>query len=453
MGEERQPGLFGTDGIRGITGQYPLDRVSILKLARCLGDQWRGKKLLLGRDTRASGSQIVDQLIRGVGDNADIFDCQVIPTPGLSHVIDRGGYDGGVMVTASHNPGAYNGIKLFLGSGEKPPDELESHIEEKFFSMPPVEEKDLSPKNGPPVNNVHDQAMDLYQEFLLRSARGLDLSGLKIVLDCAHGATYRIAPAVFRALNPGTEVINDRPDGWNINEKCGSTDLENLTETVASDGADLGIAFDGDGDRVIFVDREGFVLDGDYALFLISHYLKMSQGLANNLVVGTIMSNLGLEDALARKGIKLIRTRVGDKNVSREMAERKTDIGGEKSGHIILSPPQKTGDGILTALFFLKSLSHFQLRPEQVKKQLTPAAQESRNIAIREKRDLERWEELNRLRADFNRDHGDHSRVVIRYSGTEPVVRVMMESKYQDVIDKNLDLFVRVIESSIGEKK
>jgi phosphoglucosamine mutase len=366
-------------------------------------------------------------------------------------VIDQGDYDFGLMITASHNPSRYNGIKLFQGNGEKPPDLLEKQIEGKFFSLafPDSGDQDRAPVSA---RNVHDQAMEIYEKFLLRCAGDADLSGFKLVLDCAHGATYRIAPKIFGSIGRISRIINHQPDGRNINKNCGSTDLRDLKVSVLEAGADLGIAFDGDGDRVMFVDREGFILDGDYALFLIARYLKMNQGLSGNRVVGTIMSNMGLEAALALEGFELLRTDVGDKNVYRELVEKDSEIGGEKSGHIILKSLQKTGDGILTAIYFLKSLSYFQLKAHGVKELITPYAQESRNIVVREKRTLGDWEELNQMIARFNREFGDYSRVVIRYSGTEPVLRVMMESKYQDVLDKNLDSFVELIESGIGER-
>ena len=444
--------MFGTDGIRGIVGKYPLDRESVIKLGRCLGELWNGKRVLLGRDTRESGEDILAQLAVGLGEMNDLYDSGVIPTPGLSYVIDQGDYDCGLMITASHNPYKYNGIKLFQSNGEKTSRKFEKQIEKKFFSLSFLEGVESRTRQTHHIKQVHCQSAEIYKKFLIRCAGELDLSGMKIILDCAHGATYRLAPDIFRILNPNTQVVNNRPDGRNVNDKCGSTDLEELKKSVLKNRADLGIAFDGDGDRVMFIDNDGFILDGDYTLFLISQYLKINNDLSSNLVVGTIMSNLGLEEALAGKGIRLVRTDVGDRNVYLKMAEKKTELGGEKSGHVILKKFQKTGDGILTALFFLKSLTRFQLKPEQLKKQFVPFVQESRNIVIREKRDLQDWLELNRLLTGFNHEYGRHSRVIVRYSGTEPVLRVMMESKHQDVIDKNLDSFVDLIESSIGEK-
>ncbi|MCK4835790.1 MAG: phosphoglucosamine mutase [Candidatus Aminicenantes bacterium] len=451
MSSQNQQELFGTDGIRSITGKYPLDQASLIKIGFCLGELWKGAKILVGRDTRESGENIVNQLAYGLGKSTNLYCCEVIPTPGLSYVIGHSDYDYGIMITASHNPFVYNGLKLFQGNGEKTPGMLERRIEEIFFSTKLNNESEFYQEKIKQTNRVQTESQEKYEQFLVDNASELNTFKLKIVLDCANGATYRIAPELFKELDLDPIVINNQPDGRNINEKCGSTDLSHLKETVILNNADLGIAFDGDGDRVIFVDRDGFMLDGDYTLFLISNYLQKKNQLYNSMVVGTVMSNLGLEEALSQRGIELVRTSVGDKNVYREMKEINSILGGEQSGHIILKNLQKTGDGILTALFFLKALAYFRLKVEEVKKEIIPFPQAYRNIALKEKKSLSEWDELNELVAHFNNQYGKNSRVVIRYSGTEPLIRVMMESKYQNIIDENFDLFVNLIESTIGE--
>ncbi len=457
--------LFGTDGIRRRVGQFPLDDDSLVKLGAALGTLIPGSNLITGRDTRDSGPHIENLIGTGILGTSPgaakspplkpggITGCGIIPTPGLSFAVDHGDYDYGIMITASHNPYTDNGIKIFGSDGEKIPEAMETQIEDIFFHLPP---SPVSLSSLPSISHAPARDKDLYRDFLSSQAAGLE-TGIKkiagkIVLDCAHGATFELAPRVFRELGLESIVLHAAPDGKNINQDCGSTCLEPLKETVINRKADLGMAFDGDGDRVLFVDNAGRTLDGDYTLYILSRYFLRTRSREdfNKIVVGTVMGNLGLEKSLERLGITYIRTPVGDKYVYREMKQRHSILGGEQSGHTILRSFQKTGDGILTALYFLKSLVYLGIKPAEVFGQLTLYPQVTKNITIKEKKDLSRWDQLNERIAAFNERHGDNSRLLIRYSGTEPPIRLMMESEHRSDIDENLGKFEQLITAAIG---
>lgn len=451
MSNVKENRLFGTDGIRSSYGEYPLDRASVIKLGNAVGRVLWGSRIVIGRDTRQSGETIMRLLssgISGMSAKWNIYDCGVIPTPGLSFITDHDDFDFGIMITASHNPWTDNGIKIFKGDGEKIPARLEKELEEVFFSIGEPVEVD------PAVDPVGDGVRDIYRNFLTNVASQLDpltLKGFKIVLDCANGATFAEAPAIFKQAGFTLAVINDAPDGKNINRGCGSTDTAMLQKQVKEERADLGIAFDGDGDRVIMADPQGNILDGDHTLYLIARYLLETDHDFNKLVVGTVMGNLGLEKALNQMDIQYARTPVGDKYVYEEMKKQRSILGGEQSGHTILRAFQRTGDGILTALFFLKALFHFGMTPGQVFRNLHLYPQEVKNIPIREKRDLKQWDQLNDMIREFEARHGMNSRVLIRYSGTEPKIRVMLESEEKPIIHEYMEKFGHIIKSTIGK--
>lgn len=451
MSNVKENRLFGTDGIRSAYGEYPLDRVSVLKLGNAVGRVLWGSRIIIGRDTRQSGETIMRLLssgISGMSAKWDIYDSGVFPTPGLSFITDHDDFDFGIMITASHNPWTDNGIKIFKGDGEKIPARLEKELEEVFFNIGEPVELD------PAVEPVGDGVRDIYRNFLTNVASQLDpvkVKEFKIVLDCANGATFEEAPAIFKQAGFAPVVINDAPDGKNINQGCGSTDTTMLRQRVKKEKADLGIAFDGDGDRVIMVDPQGNTLDGDHALYLIARYLLETDHDFNKVVVGTVMGNLGLEKALNQMGIQYARTPVGDKYVYEEMKNRQTILGGEQSGHTILRAFQRTGDGILTALVFLEALFHFQMTAGQVFHNLRLYPQVVKNIYIREKRNLDQWDQLNDMIREFDARHGMNSRVLIRYSGTEPIIRVMLESEEESVIHEYMGRFEHLIKSTIGK--
>lgn len=443
--------LFGTDGIRSSYGEYPLDRASVLKLGNAVGRVLWGSRIIIGRDTRQSSETIMRLLASGISGMSakwETYDCGVIPTPGLSFITDHDDFDFGVMITASHNPWTDNGIKIFKGDGEKIPARLEQELEEVFFNIGEPVELEAA------VEPVGDGARDIYRNFLANVAAQLDpvkVKEFKIVLDCANGAAYAEAPMIFKQAGFAPVVINDAPDGRNINRGCGSTDTAMLRRRVKEERADLGIAFDGDGDRVIMVDPEGNTLDGDHTLYMVARYFLETDHDFNKVVVGTVMGNLGLEKALDQMGVQYARTPVGDKYVYEEMKKQQSILGGEQSGHTILRAFQRTGDGILTALFFLKALFHFEMTPGEVFRNLRLYPQEVKNITVREKPDLDQWHELNKLIWEFNARHGNNSRVLIRYSGTEPKIRVMLESEEHAVIDEYMRKFEYLIKLTIGK--
>jgi phosphoglucosamine mutase len=447
MRRTKKSRLFGTDGIRGRVGDFPLDDESLFKLGRAMGERLKDCRILFGRDTRKSGEKIMERMAAGISNRAKVFDCGVLPTPGLSFMTGRSNFDYGVMVTASHNPYYDNGIKIFNGNGEKIAPEFEMDIENIFFSINNAV-KDENSRVQPHIVKIRDK--DRYRDFLIEEASHLKGEKGKAIIDCAHGAVHEIAPAVFQETGFETEIINAAPDGKNINRDSGSTNPKKLGEEVITRGADIAAAFDGDGDRVIFADQNGNILDGDHSLYIISRHLLETDQAFNKIVVGTIMGNLGLEKALSRMGITYIRTPVGDYNVYREMQRRDALIGGEQSGHTILRRLQRTGDGILTAIYFLKALAYFDLKPVDLFKQLPLFPQVTKNIDIRKKKDINTWDALKRMMEDFTGKHAGNSRIIIRYSGTEPKIRLMIESGEESIIHENIEKFENLIKSEIG---
>jgi phosphoglucosamine mutase len=443
--------LFGTDGIRQQVGRFPLDDDSIAKLGQAIGTLIPGSKIIIGRDTRESGPHIEELIAAGI--SAESSQCHitragVIPTPGLSFITQQNDFDYGIMITASHNPYTDNGIKIFGSDGEKVPGKMETQIEDIFSRL---QEPRLSSSQKHLIKDTSPETIKIYRHFLsTHAANGIKGTPLKIIIDCAHGATYEVAPLIFREAGLEPVVLHADPDGKNINLECGSTYLEPLKNTVISQKADLGIAFDGDGDRVLFLDPRGRLLDGDYTL---SQYFLQTRSHKdfNKIVVGTVMGNLGLEKSLEQLGITYIRTQVGDKYVYQEMKNHHSILGGEQSGHTILRSFQKTGDGILTALYFFKAVAYLGIKPAELFEQLFLYPQVTRNIKIREKKDLDHWDLLNEMMAAFHNRYGDNSRLLIRYSGTEPKIRIMMESEHQTIIDENIEKFEKLIQSTIGE--
>ena len=445
--------LFGTDGIRQQVGQFPLDDHSIARLGQAVGTLTPGAAIIIGRDTRESGQYIEELIAAGisaVSHQCRISSAGIIPTPALSFITQHYNFDYGIMITASHNPYTDNGIKILAGDGEKVPEKLEAQIEDIFFRL---QDSWLpaSPKNR--IKDSSTENKEIYRHFLCsHAANGIKGIPLKIVIDCAHGATYEMAPMIFKEAGLEPVVIHTEPDGKNINRECGSTHLEVLKKTVINQNADLGIAFDGDGDRVLFTDRSGRLLDGDYTLFILSKYFLHTRSHKdfNKIVVGTVMGNLGLEKSLEQLGITYTRTQVGDKYVYREMKNLNAILGGEQSGHTILRSFQKTGDGILTALYFFKAAAYLGIKPAELIEQLLLYPQETLDIKVKEKKDMDQWDQLNEMIANFNNRYGDNSRLLIRYSGTEPKIRLMMESEHRAVIDENIGKFEHLIKSTIG---
>ncbi len=434
--------LFGTDGIRGMAGEFPLDEGTLIKLGQVIGSLAAKPRIAIGRDTRESGAAIENHLARGLAKKAQIYSSGVIPTPGLAYLTRNLGFHFGIMISASHNPYRDNGIKIFNRRGEK----ISAGLEKKISAALKTAMKIVP---GKPVINTIDHSHG-YMDFLLANGRNLKPGKTRIVLDCANGAASLTAPALFRSLGFNPLVSYYHANGRNINAGCGSTCPQTLKNIVIRGKADLGMAFDGDADRIIFADREGQILTGDHALYVMALYLHCNEPLFNSQVVGTVMANLGLEKALAAKGIEFFRTDVGDSQVYRQMKKSGAILGGEPSGHIILKHLQTTGDGLLAALFFLKALAYFKWSASDVRRQLSLYPQQTINIPVRHKKNLTRWKTLVRAKKEFADKHGSQARLLIRYSGTEPVIRIMMEARDMGVIQNKLPFFTSLIQNEIG---
>lgn len=435
--------LFGTDGIRSVAGAYPLDEPSLRRLGAVIASLSARPRVLFGRDTRESGPVIEAGLQRGLGRRARVFSAGVLPTPGLAFLTRESACDFGIMISASHNPHADNGIKVFDRRGEKIPAALEKRISREFHSR-----KRGPAASTPPATPLESGA---YVRFLLGEGDGLEGAGGRLAVDCANGAASFLAPALFRRLGLNAVVAHAEPDGRNINAGCGSTQPAALQKLVAGKRAALGVAFDGDADRVIFCDAGGRLLEGDHTLFLLARYLRDSEPRFNRVVVGTVMSNLGLERALKRAGIALLRADVGDKHVLRLMKKSGAILGGEPSGHVILRHRHSSGDGLLTALYFMKALRHFAWDAGQLHERLRLFPQRTLSIRVRRKRDLRRWPAFQRQAGLFAGRHGRRARLLARYSGTEPKLRIMIEASDPEIIDGTLPLFQSLVENEIGE--
>jgi phosphoglucosamine mutase len=428
--------LFGTDGIRGVAGEPPLDPKTIAALGIALGDdlnrQGLGEKpVLIGMDTRESGPLIAAQLAEGLKKSgvASQF-ADVVPTPGVAYLTRTGDFSAGVMISASHNPFQDNGIKIFTRTGYKLPDEEEHEIEEETFRILeyvhlagfPI---DLAPADLIPTGDVRP-----YLDFLLSSLgpdSSTSLDGLKVVLDCGNGAASHLAPLLFREAGATVKAICNRPNGRNINLNCGALHVEGLREAVLEEGADAGVAFDGDADRAILISPLGRIIDGDAEMLIAARRLQADGHLARNLVVSTVMSNLGLEKALGRLGIEMVRTPVGDKYVLEEMLRRDAPLGGEQSGHVIFREYATTGDGMLTALKLLETCVRENATLDELAADLIVFPQLLVNIRVKDRRPLDELpgvvDEIRACELALN----GLGRVVVRFSGTEPLARVMVE--------------------------
>jgi phosphoglucosamine mutase len=432
--------LFGTDGVRGVANVYPMTAEVALQLGRALAYVIKfgsGRhRIVVGKDTRVSGYLLEYATVAGICSmGVDAVLLGPFPTPGIAYITSSMRADAGVVISASHNPYQDNGIKFFSGNGFKLPDELEARIE-VLMTQPEVE-------------GACPTATEVGQAFRLDDARGryisflkstfpkeMELDGLKMVVDCAHGATYRIAPEIFTEL--GAEVIpmGIRPNGRNINNKCGATCPETMATLVKRHGADLGIAFDGDGDRVIMVDHRGEIVDGDHMLLICAQDMLERERLRRKTVVGTVMSNLGLELALKAKGMRLLRAPVGDRYVVEAMLKGGYNLGGEQSGHVLFLNHTTTGDGVLTALRVLSVM----LRKNQPLAELAGVLQKCPqiliNVAVKEKKDLKTLPQARQAIHEAEKRLGARGRLLVRYSGTEPKLRVMTEGEDELLINQ-----------------
>lgn len=452
--------LFGTDGIRGIAGEFPLDRRSVQLIGRSLASGLKAKldrppAIIIGRDTRESGPGIEAALVKGATrEDATVESAGVMTTPGVAFVARTGPFDAGVVISASHNPYHDNGIKLFSPSGIKLPDEMERQIE-RDVALWSEEGSELSNSLGAGSGTYSDAGTErhraAYIEYLSSTVgAGIDLSGLRLCLDCANGAAYSIAPEVFIRLGARVEVIGAEPNGRNINEGCGSLHPESLQETIRRRSLDCGVAFDGDADRALFVDERGSLVDGDCAMLILAEHMKSESRLSGDVVVGTVMSNLGLEVALQERGVHLVRTKVGDRYVLEQMLTRGASLGGEQSGHIIFPDISLAGDGIITAIELLRAAQAAGEPLSSLRARLPRYPQVLLNVRVRQKPPLESLPEVKMEMERVEKELQGHGRLLVRYSGTENLARVMIEGDDLAGIEAGARRVCRAIESSIG---
>ncbi len=425
--------FFGTDGIRGRVGEYPITPDFVLRLGYAAGKVLaeEGAQICIGKDTRLSGYMFESALEAGLSyAGIDVAMLGPIPTPGIAYLTRTLDMSGGCVVSASHNPYYDNGIKFFGANGEKLDDDIENRIE-MLLSQPLVS---VAPHKLGKARRVADAA-GRYIEFCKSTAKSLDLKGLKIVLDCANGATYSVAPCVFREMGARVITIGDQPDGLNINDGFGSTSPQNLIKKVLEEQADFGIAFDGDGDRVAIVGPHGELYDGDDLLYIMACHRKEAT------VVGTLMSNFGFEHALKQHGITLIRAKVGDRYVLEQLKALNLTLGGENSGHILCMDKHCTGDGIIAALQVLTALKDMGLSIKTALSSLHKYAQIMVNVKIKPDA-IWNTPALQDQIALLTQKLGDTGRILIRPSGTEPVVRVMAEAQDQALAESTVNTLV-----------
>jgi phosphoglucosamine mutase len=442
--------LFGTDGVRGVAGRDPLDRETVRRLGaaliRALPHGTRSPRILVGGDTRESGVWIEAELAHGaVGEGATVTSAGIVPTPAIAYLTRAQGYDAGVVISASHNPFEDNGIKVFSGRGEKFTERTEREVE-AIVADTAWTARDGEPNPVPHIDLVGPY-LDHLRAVFPEAAR---LGQFKIAIDCANGATTTVAPPLFDSIGLDTVVIGDRPDGRNINLGCGSTHPERLARTVVERGCRLGVAFDGDGDRAIFVDERGEIVNGDAVLFMCGRQLKAEARLKGNAVVATVMSNIGLEIALRESGIGLVRTAVGDKYVMEEMLNHGLSLGGEQSGHIIFSDYLFTGDGLCTALNVLRTVALTGRSLGELSADLVSYPQVLLNVRVREKVDLRTVPPVAAAIERIEARVDGQGRLLVRYSGTEPLLRVMLEGKHEDEIRAWAQEIVDTVKEHLG---
>ena len=447
------PRLFGTDGVRGTAGLYPLDRPTVRRLGaalvRALPRAVAPVRLLVGRDTRESGVWIETELVCGAsGEGADVTSAGVVPTPAIAYLTRTVGCAAGVMISASHNLFEDNGIKIFSGRGEKFTGRLERQLEAI------VADVSWHARAGEAGTVAEADLSGAYLDHL-RAAfpESEKLRGFRLAIDCANGATATLAPALFAGLGFDLVVIADTPDGRNINLNCGSTRPEELAKTVVERGCQMGVAFDGDGDRAIFVDHRGRIVDGDAVLFICARQLQQEGRLRGHAIVATVMSNVGLELALRTLGIDLVRCPVGDQHVMEEMLKRHLSLGGEQSGHIIFSDYLFTGDGLCTALNVLRASAQSGRTLADLSGDLVSYPQVLLNVRVREKGDLSSVPAVAAAIARVEarvRGEGSRGRLLVRYSGTEPLLRVMLEGEHEHEIRAWAQEIVDVVKEHLG---
>ena len=456
--------LFGTDGIRGEAGRFPLDPSTVsaigFSLASHLARTGATPKIVIGRDTRESGEWIEQALIQGaVQAGAQCLSAGVITTPGVAFLTRKLEGSAGVVISASHNPYHDNGIKIFAPSGQKMDDSVERRIEADIHSKNGKSqeatnrtswEEGLAPAPAPTLE-LEEKLRQEYLTFLANDiGKDLNLAGLTIVIDCANGASSALAPVLFARLGANVIAINSTPDGRNINRDCGSLHIESLQEKVVAERADLGVAFDGDADRSLFVDGDGRFVDGDATLWALATYLQAHGRLKDDVVVATVMSNIGLEIALRSVDIRLVRTDVGDKYVLDELLKRGASLGGEQSGHIILPDLSLAGDGMITTLCLLRAMRESRKPLAEMTAGFRRYPQILLNVRVREKVPFMNIASVGAAVNEVEELLSQKGRLLLRYSGTEPLARVMIEGEDQSQIEEYARRVAGAIEREIG---
>lgn len=444
--------LFGTDGIRGVAGEFPLDAATVRMIGMSLSRQFearlgRAPRFVIGRDTRESGGWIEEAIASGANSaGASCESAGVITTPGVAYLTAKLGFDAGIVISASHNPYQDNGIKVFLSDGRKLDDATEREIESDIANG-------IGAGTAAPLASESSEHLSEYQAEYLQHLRdgvpGLSLAGKKIVIDCANGAASHLAPDLFMSLGGEVVAIHNEPNGVNINEDCGSTHIDDLREAVVVHRADLGIAFDGDADRALFVNENGELVDGDATLWIIARKLHNKGTLKAEKVIATVMSNIGLEKALSSIDVELVRTDVGDKYVLAELLNSGASIGGEQSGHIIFPEIGLVGDGMMTALLLLDAVGDRALT--EATAGFTQFPQILVNVKVAKKLPFDDLADVVAAKAEIERELHGEGRLLLRYSGTENLARVMIEGKDQSEIERQAHRLADVIEKALRE--
>jgi phosphoglucosamine mutase len=448
--------LFGTDGIRGVANEYPMTSEMALNVGRAIASMFKHDhhpaKVIIGKDTRISGQMLEYALASGVCSVGGlVYLAGTLPTPGVAVLTATTDANAGIVISASHNPYFDNGIKIYGASGFKLSDDREAEIEKVLLNGDAGSFSQSVQETGM-VHELNDAASN-YMDFLrMRLSTGFSLNGLKIILDCSNGATYQVAPQLFSDLGADVESVGVEPDGKNINAGCGSQHPEILMQKVKETGAHLGLAFDGDGDRLIAVDETGGRVSGDRILAICARDLKEKGRLQNNLVVSTVMSNLGLRIALKELGIGHVMTQVGDRYVMEEMKSSGAVIGGEDSGHMIFLDAHTTGDGIFTALRLLEAIRTASRPLSELAKIMQVFPQVLINVNVRERRDIESVPEIQAAIREVEEKLGEQGRVLVRYSGTQPKCRIMVEGPGEQETHEYCQHIAEVVRRVLGEQ-
>ena len=446
--------LFETDGVRGIANQYPMTPEMAMKIGQAVSYVLKKKvhrsRIVIGKDTRLSGYMLESALVAGITSmGADVVSIGPLPTPGIAFITTNLDADAGIVISASHNPFEDNGIKIFSKTGHKLADKQEIDIEELIFS------KNISEKLCPPTEigkaYRENDPLGRYIVFLKQTfPKNLSLEGMKVVIDCANGATYKVAPLLFREMRADLITLNANPDGMNINLNCGALHPEGLAKKVLRSSSDIGLAFDGDGDRLIVVDERGNIVSGDQVMAICTEDLKEEGTLKNNTLVTTVMSNLGLSIAMEKMGVKQVRSKVGDRYVLEEMLKEDAVIGGEESGHLLFLNHHTTGDGILSALQLLSVIKKKKKPLSELAKIMKVFPQVTINVNVKSKPPLGEQPEIMDVIKEVEKTLGNQGRVLVRYSGTQSMCRVMVEGPTKKETEKFAGSIAEVVKSKLG---